>query len=419
MKALLLTHGSRGDAQPFVALAQGLATRGWQVRLAAPARFAALAADHAVAFHPLDDGILELQDALAGRGTGAAITAARQARPLLRRMLDTTTALLSQDPPDVVVHHPKALAGPHLAEAFGVPAVAATLLPLFVATSEFPLPLLPPGIRLPGPVARQTWRLTALIDAPYRRMIGTWRREALGLPTRTAASVTTASDGHPAPVPLHAWSRHLLPAPADWPVAAAPLGFWFTPDSSQWTPPAELTAFLDAGAPPLYLGFGSMLDRDPVGLTRTVLDAIARAGVRAVLATGWGGLQPGTRSGDDVFVLDQAPHDWLLPRVVAVVHHGGAGTVAAAARAGRPQIIRPFLADQPFWADRIHRLGLGPAPLSGRLTPQRLAQAITTATSDPDLARQASTVGASIRAEDGIAAAAQRLDEITQRRSAE
>jgi sterol 3beta-glucosyltransferase len=416
MRVLLLVHGSRGDVQPFLALAQGMAAHGWRPLLAAPARFAAQAAEHEVAFHPLDDQVLDLQDLVAVGGTRAAFTATRQVKPLLRRMLDTAAEAISGEPVDVVVHHPKALAGPHLAEALGVPAIAATLLPLYVPTGEFPLPLIPARIALPQSLARGSWRLVSMIDAPYRSMIRAWRRDALDLPARAATSLTTTPDGRPAPLPLHAWSRHLLPAPADWPAAAAPLGFWFTINLPDWAPSPELTAFLAAGRPPVYIGFGSMVGRDPAELTRTVTEAVRRAEVRAVLATGWGGLQPDSQPGGDILVLDQTPYSWLFPQVAAVGHHGGVGTVAAALHARRPQVIRPFLADQPFWARRVHRLGLGPPPLTGQLTSQQLADAITAATHNPDHTNLANTIGEAVHAENGVAAAVQRLTELVEGR---
>ena len=200
---------------------------------------------------------------------------------------------------------------------------------------------------------------------------------------------------------LHAWSPHLLPAPDDWPADLAPTGFWNLPHGGTWTPPEGLTRFLDAGEPPVYVGFGSMLARDPDAFTRTVLDALHRSGRRAVLATGWGALRPSSVP-ETVHVLDQAPHSWLLPRTAVVVHHGGVGTVGAALRAGVPQVIRPFLGDQPFWARRVHEIGIAAAPLTGRFTADRFATAIEDAASREGAAR---SVGAEVSEEKGLAVA--------------
>ncbi|MFI7642485.1 glycosyltransferase [Nonomuraea sp. NPDC049400] len=221
---------------------------------------------------------------------------------------------------------------------------------------------------------RARWRISSAVEAPYRGTVRNWRAGALGLREgfRPVADLVEAGGV------LHAWSPHLLPAPADWPAQAHPTGFWTMP-TGDWTPPERLARFLDDGDPPIYVGFGSSYSGTPEALTSMVLEAIRLTGHRAVLATGWGALRPGTEPGG-VLVIEEAPHEWLLPRVAIAVHHGGIGTVAAALGAGVPQVVRPFLGDQPFWAQRLHHLGVAPAPVSGRLTPGRLAAAIEAAT---------------------------------------
>jgi sterol 3beta-glucosyltransferase len=149
-----------------------------------------------------------------------------------------------------------------------------------------------------------------------------------------------------------------------------------------------------------------VLAKDPDAFTRAVLDGLARSGRRAVLATGWGALRPSDVP-ETVHVLDLAPHDWLLPRTSVAVHHGGVGTVAAALRAGVPQVIRPFLGDQPFWARRVHEIGIAAAPLTGRFTADRLAAALDDATPMAGAARE---LVARVREEDGVTAAVARIE---------
>ncbi|MEV7008550.1 glycosyltransferase [Streptosporangium sp. NPDC051022] len=399
MRPLLITVGSRGDVQPYLALARGLLAAGHRPVLAAPRRFEPLAAGHGVEFVPLNDEMLSLQDSAKGQGVRAAITAARSVKPMMHRLLDDQAALTARQA-DVVVYHPKSLGGPYIAERLGVPALAGLLLPLYLPTSAFASPILP--VRAPHALNRASWRIASAIEAPYRGIVRAWRAGALGLESGFRPLADLVREGGV----LHAWSPHLLPAPDDWPASAHPTGFWTMPADDGWTPPERLARFLEEGEPPVYIGFGSSVSGDPEALTATVLEAVRLAGRRAVLATGWGALRPGTER-DGVLVIEEVPHDWLLPRVAVAVHHGGIGTVAAALRAGVPQVVRPFMGDQPFWADRLHRLGVAPAPVTGRLTAERLAAAIGDAEKSAPAAARA--LAGRVSAEDGVAAAVARI----------
>ncbi|WP_371810189.1 glycosyltransferase [Deinococcus sp. JMULE3] len=157
----------------------------------------------------------------------------------------------------------------------------------------------------------------------------------------------------------------------------------------------------------MSIGFGSMTTPDPQATTREVVRALERSGQRAVLLSGWGGLSAADVP-DSVFVTDSVPHDWLFPRVAATVHHGGAGTTAAGLAAGVPNVVVPFFGDQPFWGDRVQRLGVGPAPVPRRALNERtLAEALTHAVTDPGMKDRAAALGTRIRAEDGVARAAE------------
>ena len=401
MRVLLVTMGSRGDVEPFAALGLGLARAGHEPLLAAPRRLTGDAAARGLPVAPLDDGIFALQEEVAGKGTRASITATRSALPLLRRWLDDLAGLRDSGA-DVVVYAPKSLGAPHLADLLGVPSIAALPIPLFTPTAQFPSPLSP--VRPPRFLNRASWRLAGLVEAPYRRMVRDWRSEMLGLAgPLPGLTERVARDGV-----LHAWSPHLLPAPDDWSAELAPTGFWSLPPEDGRTPPAALDRFLDAGEAPVYVGFGSMLAKDPETFTRTVLDGLHRSGRRAVLATGWGALRPADVP-DSVHVLDQAPHSLLLPRAAVAVHHGGVGTVAAAMRAGVPQVVKPFLGDQPFWARRVHEIGIAARPLAGRFTADGFAAAIDEAASRADAARRTAAL---VGEEDGVAAAVERIERV-------
>jgi sterol 3beta-glucosyltransferase len=201
---------------------------------------------------------------------------------------------------------------------------------------------------------------------------------------------------------LSAYSPNIIPHSADWPDSVHVTGYFFLDTQADWQPSSELKAFLEAGDPPVYIGFGSMAGRNPEQLARLILEALAKSGQRGLLLTGWGGMRTELVP-DNVFVVDSAPHSWLFPRMAAVVHHGGAGTTAEGLRAGVPTVIVPFVFDQPFWGARVKALGLGPDPIPQKnLTADRLAYAIRIAVTDSGMKQRANSYGVAIRAENGI-----------------
>jgi sterol 3beta-glucosyltransferase len=235
----------------------------------------------------------------------------------------------------------------------------------------------------------------------YRPFVNDFRRR-LSLPAYSAARFIRDLR---ATLLLGAYSPHVIPPPGDWPATAHIVGYFWLDAPEAWQPPAALQAFLEAGPPPVYVGFGSMAGQDPERMGRLVVDALHQRGQRGVLATGWGGLRA-ERLPPDVFVLDAAPHTWLFPRMAAVVHHGGAGTTAAALHAGVPAVIVPFIVDQPFWGARVQALRVGPNPIPmKRLTAGRLAAAIHHAATDAGMRQRAQSLGATLRDEDGLGCA--------------
>lgn len=409
---LIATVGSRGDVQPYVALALGLRKAGHDVTIAACDRFAPSITERGLGFAPLSDDILELLDSDAGRAaledsTGllgtvkTSIRLARRAGPINEQLMQDVWDAARTAAPDLVIYHPKALAGPHVAEKLGIPAILAVPVPIAVPTGEFPM-IGMPRLPLGGWYNRLTYRVARLGYRSYDGKVRAFRQATLGLDGPGHALTTTLPDGQPIEV-LYAISAHLVPRPADWPGHAHLTGYWFLDSAESFTPPDELVAFLDSGDPPVYVGFGSMAGRDPARMARIVVEALQRAGVRGILATGWGGLKTGDLP-DTVVAITDAPHDWIFPRVAAVVHHGGAGTTAAGLRAGRPTVVCPFILDQFFWGRRGEALGTGPSPIpQQKLTSDKLAEAITQATSDPGIAAAAAAIGCGLRAEDGVA----------------
>lgn len=196
-------------------------------------------------------------------------------------------------------------------------------------------------------------------------------------------------------------SQHVFPRPPDWRENWQVTGYLFD-DDPDWTPPQDLLDFLNAGEPPVYIGFGSMPDSKPQATTRTLIDAVQRTGKRAIILTGWAGLGD-ENVPENIHILKYAPHSWLFPRMAAVIHHGGAGTTAAGFRAGVPTIIVPHTADQPFWGRRAGELGVGTAPIPRKkLKAENLAAAINQSTTDRTMQANAKALGEKIRQEDSL-----------------
>ena len=208
------------------------------------------------------------------------------------------------------------------------------------------------------------------------------------------------------------YSTKVLPPSANWHENIHVTGYWFLDEPEEWSPPPDLAEFLANGKPPVYIGFGSMANRDPEKNTQIVVDALVRSGERGLLSTGWGGLQNRSLP-DTIFKIESCPHSWLFPRMKAIVHHGGAGTTAAAFRAGRPQIVVPFFADQPFWGKLTNQLGVGVKPLPNKtITVESLASAIQQVASHPEMQQKAIELGQTIRAEDGVNSAVKIIKKI-------
>jgi sterol 3beta-glucosyltransferase len=204
---------------------------------------------------------------------------------------------------------------------------------------------------------------------------------------------------------LYGYSPQVIPPPADWSDFVHVTGYWFLEPPAEWEPPNDLVNFLQAGSPPVYIGFGSMPSSKPEETADLVLQALARVGQRAVLSSGWGGLKKENLT-DNAIMIGSIPHSWLFPKMAAVVHHGGAGTTAAGLSAGIPSIVIPFFGDQPFWGQRVYELGVGPKPIPRqRLTVEGLVEAIRSAVFNPTINKNAARLGDRIRAEDGVARA--------------
>lgn len=388
MRVLMAAAGSYGDVAPYTGLGARLREAGHDVALAAQESFAPLVRGAGLDFRPLSadtgvggDGRRQLMRTAVAfvRNLGAGLVEAAEpgADALL---LSTTTAPL----------------GWQLAEAMDIPSIGVYLQPTH-PTREF-APVVGGGRSLGGPGNRALGRFSLrMADRVYAEAVADLRAR-LSLPRARPGAVRRRQEEARWPV-LHGFSAAVVSRPADWRDGLDVVGNWWPHHDPGIPLPALFEDFLRAGPPPVFIGFGSMAADDGARLGELAVSALRRAGLRGVLQEGRAGLMA---HGDDILSVGEVPHALLFPRMAAVVHHAGAGTTAAALRAGVPAIPVPVMADQPFWAARLAGLGAATAPIPFKeLSVERLAEQIGRAVREPAYKEAAGAVARRMGAEDG------------------
>lgn len=407
---VFLTAGTRGDIQPLVALARGLHERAAPARFVTHTPFRTLVESAGLPFAPLGGDLNTLLQpataegafAVGGNPVRSLVAGVRylhQAQPVFTRMIADAWRQC-RDAGALILSLPT-LWGAQIAEALDIPCGYALLQPLS-PTAAFPTPF-SPWNSTAGAFNR--WSHQLLLRAlwlPWRSALARWRRDTLGLRSPAPRDPLVASEQRAIPW-LYGISPQVLLRPDDWPTTHHLTGYWFLDSDHGWQPPRALAAFLASGPPPIYVGFGSMGGLSAREL-RIVLAACATSGVRVIIA----GAAPAELP-PWAFALAPTPHDWLFPQVALVIHHGGAGTTAAALRAGVPQIIAPVAVDQHFWGRHVAAMRVGPPPRPHRqLTANWLIGAIAAAQVS-EIKHAAATLGQAVRAERGVEVAVERL----------
>jgi sterol 3beta-glucosyltransferase len=409
MQITIIAGGSRGDVQPYVALGKGLQEAGHTVHLLTSNDFEVLVTEHGLVFFSSGGNAQavaqEMQTRLEQGNMLTILSEMRQASEK-QAVQAAIQGLAACQGSDLILGGLSGLfSGQALSEKLGIPLLLAYLVP-FTPTSAFPSVLTPlPQTLLTRWMNRPSHHLAQQIMwQSFRSADNKARDEVLHLPPASLWGPFSSLKRQKRPI-LYGYSTHVLPRPSDWDASQLVTGYWFLEPPRGWEPPADLLRFLEAGAPPIYIGFGSMSSRKPEEVADLVVQALARTGQRGVLYEGWGGLKK-EQLPETMYMTRSIPHSWLFPRMAAVVHHGGVGTTAAGLAAGIPSIVLPFFADQPFWGQRVYDLGVGPRPIAHKhLTLDALTAAIECAISDEALRKRASELGARIRAEHGIAQA--------------
>ncbi|SDX30741.1 UDP:flavonoid glycosyltransferase YjiC, YdhE family [Arthrobacter sp. cf158] len=394
MRVLMVAPGTRGDVAPMAGLGSRLQGLGFEVAIAANPAYAPLVVNSGCEFRPLAGDLTELikQPAPGAKASGGLLTFWRKLGEYMESAA-TGTLAAAEAGADVILANSVAPYAYDIAEAFGIPALGAHLQPT-EPSAAYP-PVIMNSARSLGAwgnkiIGERAAAGPAPYDAPSARL-----RKELGLGKLSRAAGERARRKAGAAI-LHGISPTVLPRPADWHPGLVMAGYWWPAVSPDWQPPADLVDFLADGPAPVFVGFGSSAHIDP----GFILEATRRAGVRAVVQGANGGV--GGILGDDAISVGGIPHEWLFPRVAAVVHHAGAGTTAAGLRAGVPTVGVPVYTDQPLWASRVASLGAGPAPIPyKKLSPESLGDAIKAAVTRGSYAAHAQHVAAGIAREDG------------------
>jgi sterol 3beta-glucosyltransferase len=418
VKVVLLALGSRGDVEPMVALGKALQGVGKPVMVVALRDFGPFVEAAGLSFMPIDwsslDESLHAATESATRVAGGGRSFLRAVSTWLADIAPQVVAaeMAAVEPGDLVVAGAMSIDDANaFQEARGCIAATVLLAPMLPTASG---PSTPFALRPQGRSVLNRWAGRAVLasSAAMFTTTGSHLRDQLNLPRTGAQGFARLIQTVPT---LLATSPLVTPPPGDWPDNICQTGLWFD-DSPTWDPPADLTEFLAAGDPPVFIGFGSMPSPDPTAEVKLMTQAARRAGRRAVIRLAYGSIDPGDPP-REVYHLREAPYRWLFPRMAAVVHHGGAGTTAEALLAGVPNAVVAFGGDQPYYGRRIHDLGAGPAPIKrSQLTGDRLTELITILTGPAQAARWrvgATEARSHLLQERGLNVAVERLSTLT------
>ncbi|KAI9116184.1 hypothetical protein K1719_013114 [Acacia pycnantha] len=410
LQIVMLIVGTRGDVQPFIAIGKRLQDYGHRVRLATHSNFKEFVLTAGLEFYPLGGdpkvlaGYMVKNKGFLPSGPSEIPIQRNQMKEIINSLhpackepdIDSGVSFKA----DAIIANPPAYGHTHVAEALKIPIHIFFTMP-WTPTSEFPHPLSrvkqQAGYRLSYQI------VDSLIWLGIRDMINDLRKKKLKLRPVTYLS---GSQGPDTDVPhAYIWSPHLVPKPKDWGPKIDVVGFCFLDLASNYEPPESLIKWLEAGDKPIYIGFGSLPVEEPEKMTQIIVKALEKTGQRGIINKGWGGLGNLAEPKDYIYLLDNVPHDWLFLRCKAVVHHGGAGTTAAGLKAACPTTIVPFFGDQPFWGERVHARGVGPAPIPvDEFSLPKLVDAINYML-DSQVKERAVELAKAMENEDGVAGA--------------
>lgn len=410
MVITILTAGTRGDTQPYIALGVALKKAGHAVRIAAFENYETFVKSYGLEFFPIRGDVAKVASS---DGMRSAMKADNPLKLVLSfNKLKSFIFDVQRDffdackGSDAIVYHPGAPIGYFAAQYLKIPSILATPFPMS-PTKEYPSLIFYDSLRLGRAFNLLTHKIFEKVmwSTSSSAIKQFWKKEFVHAPEGFGCPFGKQNTkNHPTVISC---SNYVFPRPDDWPEFVNSTGYWFLDEEADWKPPGDLLDFLERGAAPIYAGFGSVVDpASALQTTELAMDALKCSGQRGILATGWSGMSKIDHVPEEIFILESVPHSWLFPQMAAIIHHGGAGTTAAALRAGVPSIVIPFGNDQSAWGRRVYELGVAAKSIPRKkLTTDKLSRAIRFALTD-EVKDAAKDLGIALQSENGAETAA-------------
>ncbi|ODV65171.1 UDP-Glycosyltransferase/glycogen phosphorylase, partial [Hyphopichia burtonii NRRL Y-1933] len=408
----LLTIGSRGDVQPYIALAKGLKAEGHNVTIATHKEFEPWISKYNIQFKEIAGNPAELMHLMVEHGS-MSVAFLKEASSKFRSWINDLLASSWEacQGTDILIESPSAMGGVHIAEALGIPYMRAFTMP-WTRTRAYPHAFIVPDQKKGG---SYNYLTHVMFENVFWKgisgQVNKWRVEQLGLPRTNLFKLQQTK------IPfLYNVSPTIFPPSVDFPDWVKVTGYWFLDEGAakDYDPPKDLLEFIDSAYRDqkkiVYIGFGSIVVSNATSLTKAVIEAVLDADVRCILNKGWSDRLSNDEKDKvevelppEIYDSGAVPHDWLFKRIDACVHHGGSGTTGASLRSGLPTVIKPFFGDQFFYASRVEEVGVGIA--LKKLNAKSLSKALKTVTTDLKIVEKAKKTSERMRNENGVATA--------------
>lgn len=422
MKITILTLGSRGDVQPYVALGKELIKHDHEVTICTGATFKGFIEENGIAFQAASADLMAIIESEEGSrvfngGNFNLIKMLKFSKsvitPTYRRSMDDF--FQASQKAELIIYHPKALGAVDIAVHYNIPCICLPPVPIMYPITEFPNFSVSPNKNF-GPILnRLSYKVVALGERPFLKQINDFREKTLNLPKRKAGLYTYEMNGSPIPI-LYPISPFLFKEVESWNSRVFLSGFFFL-NLGEETLSNEIEEFLEKGTNPIVVSFSSMPLKDPASFKQKLVQALKETNNRAIVLTGTSGMKFTQEL--DIMAVEKAPHRLLFKRAKGIIHHGGVGTMSEALLSGVPQLIMPFTVDQPFWANRLYKNGYSIKPLHEKnLEVSDLVHALEQMDNE-DYLKNAQRIKNEIQSENGLQKAVNYIENIAADRKKE